>query len=67
MLTLLAVLCASVSHGLGWPGVSMATTSDLLRLISNRIQVSEVQVQADCVSSCSLSELTVSLRLLFHW
>lgn len=54
MLTLLAVLCASVSHGLGWLGVSMATTSDFLRLISNRIQVSEVQVQTDCVSSCSL-------------
>lgn len=53
MLTQLAVLCASVSHGPGWPAVSMATTSDLLTLTSNRIQVSEDQLLRDCVSSCS--------------
>lgn len=60
MLTLLAVLCASASHGLGWPGVFMVTTSDSLRLISNRIQVSEVRLQTDCLSSCSLSAEVLS-------
>lgn len=57
MLTLLAVLCASVSLGLEWPGVFMVTTSDSLSLISNRIQVSEVLLvtYSLSLSSCSLS------------
>lgn len=60
MLTLLAVPCASVSHGLGWLGVFMVTTRDSLSLISNRIQVSEVQLLTDCLSSCSLSAVVLS-------
>lgn len=60
MLTLLAVLCASASHGLGWPGVFMVTTSGLLSLISNRIQVSDVRFLSDCLSSCSLSADVIS-------
>lgn len=55
MLTLLAVLCASVSHGLGWPGVFMVTTSDSSSPISNRIQVREVGGQTDGPRGCRLS------------
>lgn len=38
----------------------MVTTIDSLSLISNRIQVSEVWLLTDCLSSCSLSSNVLS-------